>query len=291
MIYSVNGPRRAFCAGYGGRYSTRWERGRPGRFVHPRAQTRAPGEKRPMSDWQRDVQTAYDRVAAEYAAPDLRRAGRQAVRPRHPRSVRRAGRAARAALRPRVRAGPGRAVPPGPRAAARAGRSSGSTSRPRWSPRPGACNPDLRFEQGTMLALDLADGQLGGIAAFYSIVNVPARGPAPRLRRVLAGACAGRARCWWRSTSATEDVHLDEWWDTPGLGRLLLLRPGRDRGPAGLTAGFTIDESPRPRAVPRRGAPEPGGRTCWPASRHLPLPLGRGGRGPHGRHDGGWGEG
>jgi SAM-dependent methyltransferase len=34
-------------------------------------------------------------------------------------------------------------------------------------------NPDIRFEQGDMLALDLPDGGLAGIAAFYAIVNFP----------------------------------------------------------------------------------------------------------------------
>jgi SAM-dependent methyltransferase len=34
-------------------------------------------------------------------------------------------------------------------------------------------NPDIPFRQGNMLALDLEDGALAGIAAFYSIVNIP----------------------------------------------------------------------------------------------------------------------
>ena len=34
-------------------------------------------------------------------------------------------------------------------------------------------NPDIRFQQGDMMALDLADNQLAGIAAFYAIVNIP----------------------------------------------------------------------------------------------------------------------
>jgi ubiquinone/menaquinone biosynthesis C-methylase UbiE len=34
-------------------------------------------------------------------------------------------------------------------------------------------NPDIRFREGNMLSLDLADGALAGIAAFYSIVNIP----------------------------------------------------------------------------------------------------------------------
>jgi SAM-dependent methyltransferase len=34
-------------------------------------------------------------------------------------------------------------------------------------------NPDIPFREGNMLALDLADGTLAGIAAFYAIVNIP----------------------------------------------------------------------------------------------------------------------
>jgi len=34
-------------------------------------------------------------------------------------------------------------------------------------------NPDISFIQGNMMALDLSDGSLAGIAAFYAIVNIP----------------------------------------------------------------------------------------------------------------------
>jgi SAM-dependent methyltransferase len=34
-------------------------------------------------------------------------------------------------------------------------------------------NPDISFREGDMLALDLRDGALAGIAAFYAIVNIP----------------------------------------------------------------------------------------------------------------------
>ena len=34
-------------------------------------------------------------------------------------------------------------------------------------------NPDISFREGDMLALDIPDGTLAGIASFYSIVNVP----------------------------------------------------------------------------------------------------------------------
>lgn len=34
-------------------------------------------------------------------------------------------------------------------------------------------SPQIQFQQGSMLALDLEDGSLGGIVAFYSIIHVP----------------------------------------------------------------------------------------------------------------------
>jgi SAM-dependent methyltransferase len=34
-------------------------------------------------------------------------------------------------------------------------------------------HPDLRFDEGSMTALDLADGVLGGILAFYSFIHTP----------------------------------------------------------------------------------------------------------------------
>ena len=36
-------------------------------------------------------------------------------------------------------------------------------------------HPDLRFDEGTMTALNLADGVLGGILAFYSVIHTPPR--------------------------------------------------------------------------------------------------------------------
>ncbi|WP_059008880.1 class I SAM-dependent methyltransferase [Streptomyces specialis] len=36
-----------------------------------------------------------------------------------------------------------------------------------------AAHPDLRFETGSMDALDLADGTLGGIVSWYSVIHVP----------------------------------------------------------------------------------------------------------------------
>ncbi|MFC8537810.1 class I SAM-dependent DNA methyltransferase [Streptomyces sp. NPDC057249] len=50
-------------------------------------------------------------------------------------------------------------------------------------------HPGLRFEVGTMAALDLPDGSLGGAVAWYSLVHTPPRELGPyvaEFRRVLA---------------------------------------------------------------------------------------------------------
>ncbi|MBK1785483.1 class I SAM-dependent methyltransferase [Prauserella cavernicola] len=36
-------------------------------------------------------------------------------------------------------------------------------------------HPELRFDEGSMAALDLPDGALGGILAFYSVIHTPPR--------------------------------------------------------------------------------------------------------------------
>ncbi|MFJ6788016.1 class I SAM-dependent methyltransferase [Streptomyces angustmyceticus] len=49
--------------------------------------------------------------------------------------------------------------------------------------------PDLRFEVGSMDALDLADGQLQGIVSWYSVIHAPPQDVPPyfaEFRRVLA---------------------------------------------------------------------------------------------------------
>jgi SAM-dependent methyltransferase len=49
-------------------------------------------------------------------------------------------------------------------------------------------NPELRFEVGSMTALELADGGLGGVVSWYSIVHMALK----QLPACAAGPCAGR---------------------------------------------------------------------------------------------------
>jgi SAM-dependent methyltransferase len=44
---------------------------------------------------------------------------------------------------------------------------------PRMVALAGRAHPGLRFEEGSMTALDLPDGALGGIVAWYSIIHIP----------------------------------------------------------------------------------------------------------------------
>jgi SAM-dependent methyltransferase len=73
-------------------------------------------------------------------------------------------------------------------------------------------NPDIRFQQGDMLALSgITDDSFGGVAAFYSIIHVPR--PAviqalQELKRVLRP--AGILLLTFHL--GQEIIHRDEWW-------------------------------------------------------------------------------
>src|SRR5688572_12289244 len=165
-----------------------------------------------MHEWERNVQTTYDRVAAEYA---IRIYDELAGKP-FDRAVLDRFAALAGPLGPvcDLGCGPGQVA----RYLHDHGQQHGIEVMgvdlsPAMIAEARRLNPGLRFEQGTMLALDFEDGQLGGIAAFYSIVNVP-REEQPR----------AFSECWrvlkpgglllMAFHLGDEDVHLEEWWGT-----------------------------------------------------------------------------
>jgi len=193
-----------------------------------------------MSDWQRDVQTAYDRVAAEYATRIYGElAGKPFDRAILDRFAQMAG-----PLGPLCDLGCG----PGQVARYLWDHTQqpvleifGIDLSPEMVAKARRLNPDLRFEQGTMLALDLPDGQLGGIAAFYSIVNVPRDaqpGAFAECRRVLAP--GGLLLVAFHV--GTEDVHLDEWWEIPVSVDFYFFDPAAIEARL-AAAGFVVEES------------------------------------------------
>lgn len=72
-------------------------------------------------------------------------------------------------------------------------------------------SPAIRFQQGDLLALNVADGALGAIAAFYSIIHVPPEAAFRSFARVLrAGGLLLVA-----FHVGEERVYRDEWWEHP----------------------------------------------------------------------------
>jgi ubiquinone/menaquinone biosynthesis C-methylase UbiE len=75
-------------------------------------------------------------------------------------------------------------------------------------------NPDIEFQQGNLLALDVEDEAWAGIAAFYSLIHVPREEVMTallELQRVLQPG-------GWLLVAfhlGTEVLHLEEWWGQP----------------------------------------------------------------------------
>lgn len=75
-------------------------------------------------------------------------------------------------------------------------------------------NPEIAFQQGTMLSLPYQDHTLGGIAAFYSVIHIPrAQHPVvfPEMWRVLRPGGAVLVAFHL----GDEERHIEEWWDHP----------------------------------------------------------------------------
>ena len=98
-----------------------------------------------------------------------------------------------------------------------------------------AAHPQLRFEVGSMTALDLPDGALGGIVAWYSIIHIPPPnlpGVFAEFRRVLApGAVLALAFKVGDERRRLEhayghDVSYDVYWMPPDLITDLLAQAG-----------------------------------------------------------------
>jgi ubiquinone/menaquinone biosynthesis C-methylase UbiE len=102
-------------------------------------------------------------------------------------------------------------------------------------------NPDISFREGNMLALDLPDGTLAGIAAFYAIVNIP-QDSLPsvfgEMRRVLQP--GGMLLLAFHS--GDEILHEDELWGRPISMDFFLFQPPAIRHHL-ETAGFEIEET------------------------------------------------
>lgn len=99
--------------------------------------------------------------------------------------------------------------------------------------------PALEFHVGDMLALPLADGSVGGVAAFYSLIHLAPDDRLPALaeiRRVLVP----RGLVLLAFHAGKETIHLDEWWGHAVSLDFHSLDPAEVRQQLELT-GFAVE--------------------------------------------------
>ena len=107
-------------------------------------------------------------------------------------------------------------------------------------------NPEISFRQGNMLALDLPDASLAGIAAFYAIVHLP-REALPQVFREMARVLKPDGLLLLAFHIGDETLHRDEWWDRPVTLDFRFFSPHaiqRDLEAAGLVVEEVIEREP-----------------------------------------------
>jgi ubiquinone/menaquinone biosynthesis C-methylase UbiE len=102
-------------------------------------------------------------------------------------------------------------------------------------------NPDISFREGNMLALDIPDGALAGIAAFYAIVNIPRQSLAVVFREFQRVLQPGGLLLLAFHTG-NEMLHEDELWGQKISMDFFLLPPTEIKLEL-EAAGFTIEDA------------------------------------------------
>jgi ubiquinone/menaquinone biosynthesis C-methylase UbiE len=101
-------------------------------------------------------------------------------------------------------------------------------------------NPAIPFREGNMLALDLADETLAGIAAFYAIVNIPEES-LPLVFREMHRVLQPGGLLLLAFHAGDEVLHENELWGQPISMDFLLLATSQIRGQL-EAAGFAVEE-------------------------------------------------
>ena len=109
-------------------------------------------------------------------------------------------------------------------------------------------NPDIPFREGNMLALNIPEGTLAGVAAFYAIVNIP-RQSLPAVFREIRRVLQPGGLLLLAFHTGDEVLHEDELWGQKISMDFLLLRPAEiklDLEAAGFAIQEVIEREPYP---------------------------------------------
>jgi SAM-dependent methyltransferase len=109
-------------------------------------------------------------------------------------------------------------------------------------------NPDISFVGGDMTTLDLSDGALAGIAAFYAIVNLP-KELLPVIFREMHRVLQPRGLLLLAFHSGDEILHPAELWGRPIAMDFFLFEPTvirRYLESAGFVVEETVERGPYP---------------------------------------------
>ena len=107
-------------------------------------------------------------------------------------------------------------------------------------------NPGISFRQGNMLALDLPDASLAGIAAFYAIVNLP-KASLPQVFREMARVLKPDGLLLLAFHVGDETLQPDALWGRPVSMDFYFFPPHaiqRDLETAGLVVEEVIEREP-----------------------------------------------
>jgi SAM-dependent methyltransferase len=109
-------------------------------------------------------------------------------------------------------------------------------------------NPDIPFREGNMMSLDIADGTLAGVAAFYAIVNIP-RQSLPVVFQEIQRVLRPGGVLLLAFHTGNEVLHEEELWGQKIAMDFLLLPPSeikRDLEAAGFTIEEVVERGPYP---------------------------------------------
>ncbi len=101
-------------------------------------------------------------------------------------------------------------------------------------------NPSIHVEQGNMLALDLPDGSLAGIVAFYSLIHLE-RAAAVRALAELARVLAPSGALLIAFHGGEGEVHAEEWFGQGVSIDATLFQPA-EMAAYMEQAGFRVEE-------------------------------------------------